>query len=193
MKQVLNAIAALTHPVLLPLFGIAIYHPLVNKYDTTVFILTGVWYFFVYLILPVLYFVKIKKINLLSPDLEQREAIYKTYMAIGIVMSVLSYWMMVEYLPFFIGIFLLHTMLYVLAAIKLKASWHTAAWSFLFLCSLIVKFTNNFVGQFEIITIFGVMLLVVFAVRWKQKAHTLFELGMGLAAGATASTLLLFI
>lgn len=193
MKQFLNLIATLTHPVFLPLYGILIYHPLINKYDGTVFILTGVWYSFVYLILPILYFIRVKKINLVYPDLEQREVIFKTYVAIGLVMSVLSYFMMTEYMPFFIGLTIWHAILYVFSAIKLKASWHTAAWSYLFLCSLIVKFTNNFVGRYEVIAFFGILLLIVFTLRWHQKAHTLFELGMGLAAGAATSTLLLFI
>ena len=37
-----------------------------------------------------------------------------------------------------------------------------------------------------------VILLVVCATRYFQKAHSLFELGMGVAAGAITSSIILF-
>lgn len=193
MRQLLQFIAGITHPVFLPIYAFVLYNPLINKYGSTVFVLFGIWYLFLYLILPVLYFIRVKKINLISPSNLERESIYKTYIAINIVLGIICYLMLPELASFFFGLIVLHIVLYVLSAIKLKASWHVCAWAYLFLASLITKFTNSLQGQFEIIGAIAFLLILVAAVRWQQKAHTPFEIGMALAAGAALSTLLLFI
>ena len=193
MKQSLQFLAGITHPVFLPIYAFLLYNPLINKYGNTVFALFGTWYLFLYLILPVLYFIKIKKMDLISPTNLEREAIYKTYLAINIILGTICFLMMPEFSKFFLGLLVLYVILYVLAAIKLKASWHVSAWAYLLVAGLIVKFTNNLNGQFEVIGGLLILLVIVSAVRWKQNAHTLFEIGMALAAGAASSTLLLFI
>lgn len=140
-----------------------------------------------------MYLTKVKRVNLMSPNHTEREVIYKTYMALGGVLAIISYFMLPEASGFFWGIVLMHLLLYVLAAIKLKASWHVAAAAYFLVASLAVKFLNNLHGQFIPIGIAVGLVVLVAVLRWQQKAHSAFEIGMGMASGAAAATLLLFI
>lgn len=193
MKSVLQGIAVFTHPVFLPLFSILIYLPFLGKYSELAVLLSFLWLGFVYLLLPVIYFKWFRKINLVDPSIENRKTIYKTYLLINAGFSIVSIFLVREYFGFFIASGLLHGMLLLLTFIDLKASWHSAIWSFMACACLMIIYRYGLVGSYSTLAgIVGIWVLV-FVVRWQQKAHSVFELGMGAAAGALTSTFILFL
>jgi hypothetical protein len=79
-----------------------------------------------------------------------------------------------------------------LAFLEMKASWHSAVWSFLVVVGLMVQYNYTFVGQGSMLLLPIVILVAVLLIRRLSKAHTWFELGMGAAVGAIAAFPVLF-
>lgn len=194
MKNILlKLVAAATHPVFLPFFSVLVYMPILAKHGTNTSILASVWAVVAYLILPLLFFKVVRKINLPDPDLEERRSIYKAYATVSFCLAIVSFFLIQDYIGFFIGAFLMHVLMLMLVFVEIKASWHSAAWSFLTLSGLMVAYNLGLVDMTMAVIIPAVMLLVVSAVRYLAKAHTIFELGMGIAAGVCGSIPVLFI
>lgn len=192
MKNVLQALSVLTHPIFLPLFSLIVYAPLVAKYEGDTMLLSAIWVGFAYLILPLLYFRYVRKMNLSDPTLDERRSIFRAYSLVNICFALVSVFVMTEYISFFIAAALLHVLMLLLAFVEMKASWHSAAWTFLTLVGLMVLYNYGFVGLEKLVLIpLGVLAAVVF-IRKVSKAHTWFELGMGVAAGAFAALPVLF-
>lgn len=192
MKKALQALSVLTHPIFLPLFSLLIYAPIVAKYGENAMTLSLVWIGFVYLILPLLYFKFIRKMNLADPNLDERRSIFRAYTLVNAGFAVVSIFLMTEYISFFLAATLLHLIMLVLAFVELKASWHTAVWTFLTVVGLMVMYNYSFVGLDQLVLIpFGILIAVLF-IRKGAKAHTWFELGMGAAAGSFAALPVLF-
>lgn len=192
MKNILKVLAVLTHPIFLPLFSLLIYAPIVAKYGENAMMLSLIWIGFVYLILPLLYFKVIRKTNLANPNLDERRSIFRAYSLVNAGFALVSVFIMTEYISFFIAAAFLHTIMLILAFVEMKASWHTAAWTFLTVVGLMVMYNYSFTGQEKLIFIPLAILVAVIFIRRAAKAHTWFELGMGAAAGAFAALPVLF-
>lgn len=200
MKSVLKGIAILTHPIFLPFYSLFVYYPLIERYSNETYILSSVWLGFVYLFLPLVYFLRVRGINLEHPNLVQRKSIFRAYTLVNFGLAFVSLFLVHEYASFFIAATLLHVLMLVFSAIELKASWHTSVWSFLLGTALMVLYNYKLEGlgntglQWgQLLAALIVILSVVSWVRWKAKAHTFFELMMGIVAGLIASTPILFI
>ena len=200
MKSVLKGIAILTHPIFLPFYSLFVYYPLIERYSNETYILSSVWLGFVYLFLPLVYFLRVRGINLEHPNLVQRKSIFRAYTLVNFGLAFVSLFLVHEYASFFIAATLLHVLMLVFSAIELKASWHTSVWSFLLGTALMVLYNYKLEGVGNTVLQWGqllaaliVILSVVSWVRWKAKAHTFFELMMGIVAGLIASTPILFI
>lgn len=192
MKKALQALSVLTHPIFLPLFSLLIYAPIVAKYEGDTLLLSAIWVGFVYLILPLLYFKFIRKMNLAEPNLDERRSIFRAYSLVNAGFAVVSIFIMTEYISFFLASALLHVIMLVLAFVEMKASWHSAVWTFLTVVGLMVMYNYSFVGLDQLVLIpFGILIAVLF-IRKVAKAHTWFELGMGAAAGSFAALPVLF-
>jgi hypothetical protein len=127
-----------------------------------------------------------------EPSLEERRSIFKAYTLINLGFAVVSIFIMTEYFSFFISAGFLHIFMLLLAFVDLKASWHTATWAFLFSAGLMVMYNYQLVGlDLMSLVVLGILILVAF-IRWKAKAHTPFELIMGVAAGLLAALPILF-
>ena len=192
MKNILQGIAILTHPIFLPILSLIIYAPLVASYGEQTWILASVWFGFVYLILPVLFFKVVRKIKLADPSLAERKSIYKAYTLVNLGFALVNVFLMTEYISFFLGSFLLHLILWFLSFIELKASWHTAAWSFLVSAGLMILFNYNFVGLPTMLAVACGILILVAVTRFYQKAHSSLELLVGVATGALTALPILF-
>ncbi|MFB1004582.1 MAG: hypothetical protein QMC70_10665 [Bacteroidia bacterium] len=192
MKKVLQALSVLTHPIFLPIFSLVIYAPIVAKYGENAIVLSLIWIGFVYLLLPLLYFKFIRKMNLAMPNLDERRSIFRAYSLINAGFIFVSIFIMTEYVSFFMAAMLLHIIMLLLAFVEMKASWHTAVWTFLTLVGLMVLYNYSFVGFESIVFLPLSILVAVILIRKAAKAHTWFELGMGGAAGAFASLPVLF-
>ena len=191
MKHVFKGIAILTHPIFLPFFSLLVYMPLVAKYSLGTLVLAAVWIVFMYISLPLAYFIAIRKIKLEHPTMDERRSIYRAYSLVNFGFAVVSIFLMQEYIVFFLAATVLHLFLLFFAFIDLKASWHAAIWSFLLGAGLMVYFNYQFSGLGYLLEIVSIMLLVCI-VRWRANAHTPFQLLMGIAAGFLASTPILF-
>ncbi len=192
MKKALQALSVLTHPVFLPLFSLLIYAPIVAKYGENAMLLSSIWVGFVYLILPFLYFKYIRKMNIADPSLDERRSIFRAYSLVNAGFALVSVFIMTEYISFFIAATLLHIIMLLLAFVEMKASWHTAVWTFLTVVGLMVLYNYSFVGLEQLVLIPLGILVVVFFIRKGAEAHTWFELGMGAAAGSFAALPVLF-
>ncbi|MBT6234985.1 MAG: hypothetical protein HOI49_02690 [Bacteroidetes bacterium] len=192
MKKVLQALAVLTHPIFLPLFSLVIYLPIVAKYAENAFVLSMVWVGFVYFILPLVYFKFVRKMNLAEPSLDQRRSIYRAYTLVNVGFALVSVFIMTEYISFCLAAAFLHLFMLLLAFLEMKASWHSAVWSFLVVVGLMVQYNYTFVGQGSMLLLPIVILVAVLLIRRLSKAHTWFELGMGAAVGAIAAFPVLF-
>lgn len=193
MQKVLNGLAFLLHPVFIPFYSLFIYRPFLGKYDAVPLILFAFWILFVHIIFPVFYLHTVKKVDLKKPTMEERQSIYKGFAGLNALLSVVSLIVIKEYFAFFIALALLNLILYFLATVQMKASWHTASWAFLVLVSLIAWYTFGFtIAPINTLILF-LFAVVVFLTRWKQEAHTLFELSMGLACGASAAAIIFFL
>ena len=192
MKKALQVLAVLTHPFFLPIFSLFIYAPIVAKYGENAMILSLVWVGFVYLLLPLLYFKFIRKMDLAEPNLDERRSIFRAYSLVNLGFAVVSIFIMTEYISFFLASALLHVLMLILAFLDMKASWHSAVWTFLTVAGLMVLYNYSFVGLEKMVVIPFAILLVVYFIRKTAKAHTWFELGMGSAAGAFAALPILF-
>ncbi|MGB0850654.1 MAG: hypothetical protein ACPGTP_05375 [Bacteroidia bacterium] len=194
MKNILlKVIAAATHPVFLPFFSVLIYMPILAKHGMDTSLLAGVWAIVAYLILPLLFFKVVRKVNLPDPDLGERRSIYKAYATVSFCLAIVSFFLLRDYIGFFLGAFLMHILMLMLAFVEMKASWHSAAWSFLTLSGLMVSYNLGLADILMAVVIPSVVLLVVCVVRYFAKAHTFFELGMGIAAGVCGAIPVLFI
>jgi len=192
MKKILQGIAIATHPVFLPIFSLLVYAPLVAYHGPSIKILAAIWVAFVYLLLPLIFLKVIRKIDFNNPSLEGRKSIYKTYTFINAGFIAVNIFVFSKYVSFFIGLFFLHLLLWFLIFIELKASWHAAAWSFLVFGGLMIMYSYQLVGlDIKVFAGFA-LLLAACATRYFQKAHTIFELGMGVAVGAITSSIILF-
>ncbi len=192
MKLLLKIGAIASHPVFLPVFSLLVYAPLVAKYGQDALILSLIWILFVYLFLPLIFLKYIRKIHLAEPNLEERRSIFKAYALINFGFAVVSIFLMTEYVSFFVSAGFLHVLMLLLAFVELKASWHTAVWAFILSASLMVMYNYQLVGLFQTSwLVLGILVAVAF-IRWKAKAHTPFELGMGIAAGLLAALPILF-
>jgi hypothetical protein len=192
MKSLARLLAGVTHPVFLPLYSLIIYWPLVAKYEVNAFLLIGVWLALAYYLFPLLHFRVIRKINLEFPDLDGRRSIYKTYSLVSLGLMIAVYFVIPEYVSFFLSGFLLHVLLYWVTALELKASWHTAAWAFLLLSSLMILYNFRLTDLAQISYSLLAILILVAVVRWRSGAHTLFELGIGICIGFIASLPILY-
>ncbi|MDG1045922.1 MAG: hypothetical protein P8P81_04900 [Bacteroidia bacterium] len=191
MKHVLKGIAILSHPIFLPFYSLLVYMPLIAKYSMGTLALAAVWVAFMYISLPLVYFISIRKIKLEHPTMDERRSIYRAYSLVNFGFAVVSIFLMQEYIVFFLAATVLHLLLLFFAFIDLKASWHAAIWSFLLGAGLMVYFNYQFSGLGYLIEIVSIMLLVCI-VRWRANAHTPFQLVMGIAAGFLTSTPILF-
>jgi hypothetical protein len=192
MKLILKIGAIASHPIFLPFFSLLVYAPLVAKYGQSAILLSLIWIAFVYLFLPLIFLKYVRKINLAEPNLEERRSIYKAYTLINFGFAVVSIFIMKEYFSFFISAGFLHIFMLLLAFVDLKASWHTATWAFLFSAGLMVMYNYQLVGLDQmLLVVLGILILVAF-IRWKAKAHTPFELIMGVAAGLISALPILF-
>ena len=77
MKYLLKGIAILTHPIFMPFYSLLVYMPLVAKYNLNTLILASVWVAFMYISLPLVYFVFIRKIKLEWPSMDEWRSIYR--------------------------------------------------------------------------------------------------------------------
>jgi hypothetical protein len=192
MKLILKIGAIASHPIFLPFFSLLVYAPLVAKYGQSAILLSLIWIAFVYLFLPLIFLKYVRKINLAEPNLEERRSIFKAYTLINFGFSVVSIFIMKEYFSFFISAGFLHIFMLLLAFVDLKASWHTATWAFLFSAGLMVMYNYQLVGLDQMsLVVLGILILVAF-IRWKAKAHTPFELIMGVAVGLISALPILF-
>ncbi|MBT8326243.1 MAG: hypothetical protein KJP21_00885 [Bacteroidia bacterium] len=193
MRKILFGFAFLTHPVLIPFYSLLIYWPFLGKYDPLPLILFATWILFVHIILPVFYLHSVKKVDLKEPSINDRKSIYKGYTVLNMILSFVSLIVIKEYFAFLVSLALLNLFLYLLASVQLKASWHTSSWALLVVASLIEWYSFGFTFAPLYTLIIFLLAVGVFLTRWKQEAHTLFELTMGLASGATAAAILFFI
>lgn len=191
MKYLLKGIAILTHPIFMPFYSFLVYMPLVAKYNLNTLILASVWVVFMYISLPLVYFVFIRKIKLEWPSMDERRSIYRAYSLVNLGFALVSIFLMKEYITFFLAATILHLLLLLFAFIELKASWHTAVWSFLLGASLMIDYNYQF-SDLGYLPEIGSVTLLVSWVRWKANAHTPFQLVMGIAIGFLASTPILF-
>ena len=191
MKYLLKGIAILTHPIFMPFYSFLVYIPLVAKYNLNTLILASVWVAFMYISLPLVYFVFIRKIKLEWPSMDERRSIYRAYSLVNLGFALVSIFLMKEYITFFLAATILHLLLLLFAFIELKASWHTAVWSFLLGASLMIHYNYQF-SDLGYLPEIGSVTLLVSWVRWKANAHTPFQLVMGIAIGFLASTPILF-
>lgn len=191
MKYLLKGIAILTHPIFMPFYSFLVYMPLVAKYNLNTLILSSVWVAFMYISLPLVYFVFIRKIKLEWPSMDERRSIYRAYSLVNLGFALVSIFLMKEYITFFLAATILHLLLLLFAFIELKASWHTAVWSFLLGASLMIHYNYQF-SDLGYLPEIGSVTLLVSWVRWKANAHTPFQLVMGIAIGFLASTPILF-
>lgn len=191
MKYLLKGIAILTHPIFMPFYSFLVYMPLVAKYNLNTLILASVWVAFMYISLPLVYFVFIRKIKLEWPSMDERRSIYRAYSLVNLGFALVSIFLMKEYITFFLAASILHLLLLLFAFIELKASWHTAVWSFLLGASLMIHYNYQF-SDLGYLPEIGSVTLLVSWVRWKANAHTPFQLVMGIAIGFLASTPILF-
>jgi|GEM_PF-459937 hypothetical protein len=192
MKLILKIGAIASHPIFLPFFSLLVYAPLVAKYGQSAILLSLVWIAFVYLFLPLIFLKYVRKINMAEPNLEERRSIFKAYTLINFGFAIVSIFIMKEYFSFFISAGFLHIFMLLLAFVDLKASWHTATWAFLFSAGLMVMYNYQLVGLDQMsLVVLGILILVSF-IRWKVKAHTPFELIMGVAAGLISALPILF-
>ncbi|MEK9600362.1 MAG: hypothetical protein VW147_00880 [Bacteroidota bacterium] len=192
MKYLLKGIAILTHPIFMPFYSFLVYMPLVAKYNLNTLILASVWVAFMYISLPLFYFVFIRKIKLEWPSMDERRSIYRAYSLVNLGFALVSIFLMKEYITFFLAATILHLLLLLFAFIELKASWHTAVWSFLLGASLMIHYNYQF-SDLGYLPEIGSVTLLVSWVRWKANAHTPFQLAMGIAIGFLASTPILFL
>ena len=191
MKYLLKGIAILTHPIFMPFYSLLVYIPLVAKYNLNTLILASVWVAFMYISLPLVYFVFIRKIKLEWPSMDERRSIYRAYSLVNLGFALVSIFLMKEYITFFLAATILHLLLLLFAFIELKASWHTAVWSFLLGASLMIDYNYQF-SDLGYLPEIGSGTLLVSWVRWKANAHTPFQLVMGIAIGFLASTPIIF-
>lgn len=191
MKYLLKGIAILTHPIFMPFYSLLVYIPLVAKYNLNTLILASVWVAFMYISLPLVYFVFIRKIKLEWPSMDERRSIYRAYSLVNLGFALVSIFLMKEYITFFLAATILHLLLLLFAFIELKASWHTAVWSFLLGASLMIDYNYQF-SDLGYLPEIGSVTLLVSWVRWKANAHTPFQLVMGIAIGFLASTPIIF-
>ena len=191
MKYLLKGIAILTHPIFMPFYSFLVYMPLVAKYNLNTLILASVWVAFMYISLPLVYFVFIRKIKLEWPSMDERRSIYRAYSLVNLGFALVSIFLMKEYITFFLAATILHLLLLLFAFIELKASWHTAVWSFLLGASLMIHYNYQF-SDLGYLPEIGSVTLLVSWVRWKANAHTPFQLVMGIAIGFLDSTPILF-
>lgn len=191
MKYLLKGIAILTHPIFMPFYSLLVYIPLVAKYNLNTLILASVWVAFMYISLPLVYFVFIRKIKLEWPSMDERRSIYRAYSLVNLGFALVSIFLMKEYITFFLAATILHLLLLLFAFIELKASWHTAVWSFLLGASLMIHYNYQF-SDLGYLPEIGSVTLLVSWVRWKANAHTPFQLVMGIAIGFLASTPIIF-
>lgn len=191
MKYLLKGIAILTHPIFMPFYSFLVYMPLVAKYNLNTLILASVWVAFMYISLPLVYFVFIRKIKLEWPSMDERRSIYRAYSLVNLGFALVSIFLMKEYITFFLAATILHLLLLLFAFIELKASWHTAVWSFLLGASLMIDYNYQF-SDLGYLPEIGSVTLLVSWVRWKANAHTPFQLVMGIAIGFLASTPIIF-
>lgn len=191
MKYLLKGIAILTHPIFMPFYSFLVYMPLVAKYNLNTLILASVWVVFMYISLPLVYFIFIRKIKLEWPSMDERRSIYRAYSLVNLGFALVSIFLMKEYITFFLAATILHLLLLLFAFIELKASWHTAVWSFLLGASLMIHYNYQF-SDLGYLPEIGSVTLLVSWVRWKANAHTPFQLVMGIAIGFLASTPILF-
>lgn len=191
MKYLLKGIAILTHPIFMPFYSFLVYMPLVAKYNLNTLILASVWVVFMYISLPLVYFIFIRKIKLEWPSMDERRSIYRAYSLVNLGFALVSIFLMKEYITFFLAATILHLLLLLFAFIELKASWHTAVWSFLLGASLMIDYNYQF-SDLGYLPEIGSVTLLVSWVRWKANAHTPFQLVMGIAIGFLASTPILF-
>lgn len=193
MKNLLQLLAVLLHPVLIPFYSALAFLPLLIKYGWPPIVLFALWILFLHVILPVVYFAKIKRISLAAPTVGEREIIYKTYMGLTLLIIAVSAFMFTEYLGFSIALFVLYTLLWFWSAIKFKASWHAASWALLLVSALALVLKYGFVDNTVTLLVLMALLIAAVGVRLLQKAHTLNELLMGLATGATSAIVVVFI
>ena len=188
----LPVVAVLTHPVFLPVWSLLLYFPLVAEYANEKMIIAAIWVGFVYLLLRYLYFKVIRKINLAKPNPAERRRIFKVYALVSGGFTIVNVFLIPEYMSFFVGLLLLNLILLFLAFVELKASWHTAVWSYLSCAGLMLLYNFQLANLPVAIVISLGILVVVFFTRFHQRAHSYFELLMGIAAGVLASIPILF-
>jgi hypothetical protein len=123
--------------------------------------------------------------------MDERRSIYRAYSLVNLGFALVSIFLMKEYITFFLAASILHLLLLLFAFIELKASWHTAVWSFLLVASLMIHYNYQF-SDLGYLPEIGSATLLVSWVRWKANAHTPFQLVMGIAIGFLASTPILF-
>ena len=191
MKHLLKGIASLTHPIFMPFYSLFVYMPVIAKHNMNTLILAAVWVAFMYISLPLVYFIFIRKIKLEWPSMDERRSIYRAYSLVNLGFALVSVFLMQEYITFFLAATILHLLLLLFAFIELKASWHTAVWSFLMGAGLMIHYNYQF-SDLGYLPVIGSVILMVSWVRWKANAHTPFQLVMGIAIGFLASTPILF-
>jgi hypothetical protein len=192
MKNTLQIGAIILHPIFLPLYSLFIYWPFIAGLDVWAWAVGAVWIGFVYLTLPIIYFKVVRKLNLAEPILAERRTIFRTYALINFGFALVNVFLMNEYISFFIGSGILHLMLWFLVYLELKASWHAASWTYLVGAGLMMMYKYHFEGMPLLLTVFLGVSFVVCIIRYLQKAHTSFELGMGAALGVLCSSVILF-
>ena len=162
MKKILQALSVFSHPIFLPLFSLVIYTPILVKHGENALILGLIWIGFAYLLLPLLFFKFIRKMNLASPNLDERRSIFRAYSLINAGFILVSIFLMTEYVSFFTASMLLHVTMLLLAFVEMKASWHTAIWTFLTLVGLMVVYNYSFVGLASMVFL-PLSILAIFA------------------------------
>jgi hypothetical protein len=192
MKKVLQSIAVITHPVFLPVFSLVLYMPFVARLDMQAHLIAAIWVGFAYLILPLLYFKVVRAIHLANPSLAERRSIFKVYAFVNAGFALVSLYILPECISFYLGAMLLHLFLWFFVYIDLKASWHTAIWSFLTMTGLMLLYNYQLVGLETTVMVLAAVLAAVSTLRYYQKAHTPLELMMGIVAGILSSSFILF-
>ena len=192
MNHLLKGIAILTHPIFLPFYSLIVYKPIIAKYNISTLTISAVWIVFMYISLPLLYFICIRKIKLAFPSIDERKSIYRAYSLVNFGFALVSIFLMQEYITFFLAATFLHLLMLFFAFIDLKVSWHSAVWSFILGTGLMIHYNYQF-SDFGYLFEIASITILVGVIRWKANAHTLLQLVMGLAIGFLASTPILLI
>ena len=194
MQSLFKTLSVIFHPVFIPLYVVAVFLNYSSIADEARWYIFLGWIVLVALMLPGVYLKLVRsEINVFNPNIEGRTSIYRLFLFVNIILAMAFLLMEFQLGLYFVCASLLFFVLLIFSKLKLKASWHMAGWAQLLLASLIVYW----IYPFNELKTAGIIVLLVLSLlyvsRLQLKAHTKFELLIGLAIGIITSTPLLFV